>query len=144
MVSAKSMKGKKRERSSISSQGSSTKNVKKRKAEAKSTKDIDIERAAAKAEFEAKKAEVDEHMPQSYRDMFGQIGFFRWSKTLLPVLILDPFDVPPGEVRILWLEYFDRVSVFLCLQSHSFLYREALLLTLHLLVAGTCSGGSVT
>jgi len=64
----------------------------------------------AKKEFEKLKAETLSAIPETYKSMFGQIGFTKWKKEMIPVLILSPFDVSPGPVRDGWLQMFERVS----------------------------------
>lgn len=73
-------------------------------------KTLDEAREDAKKDFEEERDQVLQTIPSSYSKMFGQIGFGAWSKTsLLPVLILNPYHVPPGEVRNQWLHMFEKV-----------------------------------
>lgn len=68
-------------------------------------------KALAKKEFEAKRAEVLRSIPVDYRNRMGQICFTRWQKLgFLPILILNPYDVPPGAVREKWLAMYEKVS----------------------------------
>jgi len=61
----------------------------------------------AKVDFEEKKNAILSALPDEYKAMFGQIGF---EKSNYAVLILSPFDVPPGPVRDSWEEAFEKVS----------------------------------
>jgi hypothetical protein len=48
--------------------------------------------------------------------MFGQLGFAKWSKGVLPAMIVSPYDVPMGEgsAREKWLTMLDNVSACAC------------------------------
>jgi hypothetical protein len=106
-------KGKKRQRNSISST-SSAQNSKKAKLgsvlSAPESPDEQRETEIAQKKFEEERDAVLASIPESYRALFGQIGFYPWSKSLLPVLIVSPYDVPPSPVRKQWLEMFNKVS----------------------------------
>jgi hypothetical protein len=104
-------KGKKRQRNSISST-SSAQNSKKAKLGSATLESPDgqREREIAQKKFEDERDAVLASIPESYRALFGQIGFYPWSKSLLPVLIVSPYDVPPEPVRKQWLEMFNKVS----------------------------------
>jgi hypothetical protein len=67
----------------------------------------------AKLQFEADRKAVLESLPDSVKQLFGQIGFAKWGreKVYFPVLILSPFDVPPGDARALWLQKYKAVSI---------------------------------
>jgi hypothetical protein len=41
--------------------------------------------------------------------MFGQIGFVKWGKGDHPVLILNPYYIPPGPVRDQWISMYKKV-----------------------------------
>ena len=66
-------------------------------------------RADAKDEFELQKAEVYNTLSGSYKQMFGQIIFAKWKKMYLPALVLSPYSVPPGLVRTMWMDKFEKV-----------------------------------
>ena len=66
-------------------------------------------KAEAKAEFESYRASVLEEIPQKYKDSFNQIGFSKWGKHMMAILVLSPFDIPPRPVREQWLEMFSKV-----------------------------------
>ena len=55
------------------------------------------------------KARVLSMTPQHLKDMFGQVCFARFGKAWWLVLVLVPYDVPPGSVRNQWTEQFERV-----------------------------------
>lgn len=57
----------------------------------------------------SRKLTLDE-VPESVKERFGQIYFSKWSKQTLPVLVMNPYSVPPGKVREMWVEMFNRVS----------------------------------
>lgn len=63
--------------------------------------------------FEQERDEILGHLPDAYKSMFGRIGFAKWSTMTLPVLILNPFHVPPRPVREQWLGHFRNVRVFI-------------------------------
>lgn len=65
-----------------------------------------------KAAFEQERDEILRQLPDAYKNMFGRIGFAKWSNMTLPVLILNPYDVPPRPVRAQWLGHFQNVRVF--------------------------------
>lgn len=64
----------------------------------------------AKKEFEKSREEILKKIPKKYSNMFGSIGFTKWNKgTIIPVLILSPYEVPPGAVRQMWMDMFAKV-----------------------------------
>ncbi len=76
---------------------------------------LERKRNEVKKEFEAKKADILEQIPEVYKQRFRQIGFSMWSKSVIyPILILSPFDVPPGPVRQQWMKMFENVSILRC------------------------------
>jgi hypothetical protein len=81
--------------------------TKKKKLE----KALEEGRAEAKREFEEERARVMDTLSESYRNMIGQIVFAKWKKESLPALILSPFSVPPGPVRTLWMNKFEKVKL---------------------------------
>jgi hypothetical protein len=72
-------------------------------------KTLEEGRAEAKREFEAERARIMDALSVSYRNMIGEIVFAKWKKESLPALILSPFSVPPGPVRTLWMNKFEKV-----------------------------------
>ena len=72
-------------------------------------------KALAKKNFEAKRAEILDMIPDECKNIFGQICFARWQTRLIPVLILSPFDVPPGEARDGWYTKFEKVRIYVLL-----------------------------
>ena len=71
----------------------------------------DDKRLERKSQFEKERDEILAEVPGSVKERFGTIGFSKWSKELLPVLVLSPFRVPAGQVRDTWFEMFDKVSI---------------------------------
>jgi len=65
----------------------------------------------ARQEFENKKTEVLASLPAKAKDLFGQVGFAKFGKQTYGVLVLSPFDVPPGQVREGWYEVYDKVRM---------------------------------
>ena len=63
-----------------------------------------------KEEFEKKKQEVLDSLPQEVKSKFGQQFFSKWGKSSLPVLVLSPFNVPPGQVRDTWFDMYEKVG----------------------------------
>jgi hypothetical protein len=72
----------------------------------------DVKRQDAKEEFEAGRKRVMDRVPDEYKNIFGQVGFGKWENSILPVLIVNPYDVPmgPGSPREQWLGMFEWVS----------------------------------
>lgn len=65
----------------------------------------------AKFYFEQKKFKALSSISSALRDRFNTIGFAKWSKSgkHLPVLILNPYTIPPGPARYDWLQKFQLV-----------------------------------
>ena len=93
----------------MSSSAGKDANGKKRKRA--DTTDLEDKKKIAKRIFEQEKEEILNSIPENYRNKFGQIGFTKWGKCLLPILILNPYDVPPGEVRGKWLTMYEKVRL---------------------------------
>jgi hypothetical protein len=72
-------------------------------------KTLEDGRADAKKEFEEERMKVFDTLSESYKKMFGQIVFAKWRKESLPALILSPYNVPPGTVRNMWMDKFEKV-----------------------------------
>jgi hypothetical protein len=91
-----------------------TQRIKKSEEATKKRKEKLLEgaREDAKADFAAHKKEVLGRVPEDYKNMFGQAGFAKWGKAVLPALIVSPFDVPMGDgsPRDKWLIMLDNVS----------------------------------
>ncbi|GKY94045.1 hypothetical protein MPSEU_000371200 [Mayamaea pseudoterrestris] len=77
--------GKKR-RLSISSQDKLQRRLKKSRNE-------------VKAEFDSKKEAILSECPKQWKDMFGEIGFTRWSGKVYSCIVLNPYQIPPSDVR---------------------------------------------
>jgi chromosome segregation ATPase len=56
------------------------------------------------------KSTADLQIPTHIRSHFGEVGFFkqRLQSIYLPVLVLGPFDVPPGPIRDDWLSQYTK------------------------------------
>jgi hypothetical protein len=65
---------------------------------------------ARKALFEKERDEILSDIPYSVQDRFGQIFFTKWGTNFMPCLALNPFSVPPGPVRDMWYEMYEKVS----------------------------------
>ena len=48
-------------------------------------------------------------VPDETKARFGQIYFAKWGKQVMPVLVMNPYSIPPGTTRKLWLDMFDNV-----------------------------------
>lgn len=90
---------------------SNAKDASQSKKTKKLEKALEEGRAEAKREFEEERARVLDSLSESYRNMIGQIVFAKWKKESLPALILSPFSVPPGPVRTLWMNKFEKVRL---------------------------------
>jgi hypothetical protein len=65
---------------------------------------------ALREAFEEERDESLRQLTDTYKSMFGRIGFAKWSTMTLPVLILNPYHVPPYPVRQQWFQQLDNVS----------------------------------
>jgi len=59
--------------------------------------------------FEEGKDAILSEVPDEVKARFGTICFAKWAKQFLPVLVMNPYSVPPGGARKLWLDMFDNV-----------------------------------
>jgi hypothetical protein len=65
----------------------------------------------AKMKFEKEREKVLSEIPATVKAMFGQIGFSTSDETgeLVPLLVLNPYDVPPKPVRdVYWFDMFSK------------------------------------
>jgi hypothetical protein len=60
--------------------------------------------------FEEGRDAILSEVPDDAKARFGQIYFTTWGAQVLPVLVMNPYSVPPGTARKLWLDMFDNVS----------------------------------
>jgi hypothetical protein len=67
------------------------------------------EKEKAKKDFEEERDRILNSIPESYKSMFGQIGFVTWGKVPYPVLIVNPYNTPPGHIRNQWISMFKKV-----------------------------------
>jgi hypothetical protein len=85
--------------------------------------------AWAKREFEEERDRILNSIPESYKSMFGQIGFVKWrGKVDYPVLILNPYCVPTDPARNQWISMYKKVR--LSLYAYSSWHSIALPLTI--------------
>jgi len=80
-------------------------------------------RAQLKRAFEQERDEILASIPEEYKKMFGQIGFTKWSKALIPVVILNPYHLPggpDGAVRNQWLAMYEKLRAQNRLESMSY------------------------
>lgn len=47
-------------------------------------------------------------LPSEHKDQWGEVAFGEFSKTYWPILLLNPFDVPP-IIREKWFEKYKKV-----------------------------------
>jgi hypothetical protein len=87
-----------------------------------------LEKSIERQKFEAECVQILESLPKNYRELFGQIGFCPWGRKRCPALILSPFDIPPGSVRHLWLEMYNKVSPMPIFRVGDYGRRQGLLL----------------
>ena len=64
----------------------------------------------ARMQFENDRDELLASLPSSYSEKFKEIGFAKWAGSVIPVLVLSPYDVPPGKVRNDWMKGYENVS----------------------------------
>jgi hypothetical protein len=95
--------------------GSTNKGTKKKKrkvsgaSEGKKQKRLERAIREAEADFEQSRDDFLSKIPKYYKAMFGKIIFTKWKKGMTPVLIMHPFNVPPGEVRNMRLRMYEKV-----------------------------------
>lgn len=68
-----------------------------------------FEKEETKKIFETERNEILASLPMSYKGMFGQIGFAKFGKIVYGLLVLNPYDVPPGTARFEWLDTYQKV-----------------------------------
>lgn len=68
---------------------------------------VEAARKIVKEEFEAKKKEILDALPETNKSVFGRVGLGKrkGDEEWLPCLFLGPFDLGPNSpMRQLWLE----------------------------------------
>jgi hypothetical protein len=60
--------------------------------------------------FEEGRDAILAEVPVEAKARFGQIYFAKWVKQVVPVLVMNPYSVPPGASRNHWLDMFFNVS----------------------------------
>ncbi len=63
-----------------------------------------------KRKFEEARDLILADVPQEVKARFGKIFFTKWGKQTLPCLAMNPYSVPPGNVRDMWLDMYDKVG----------------------------------
>lgn len=63
----------------------------------------------AKRYFEANRDAVLATLPEHLKSLFNQNGFAMWRKKYLPVRVLSPYSLPPGDARDLWFKTYEKV-----------------------------------
>jgi len=68
---------------------------------------------AAKKAFEQEREKILKDLPQPIKDMFGSIGFAphedEESDEIVPVLVMNPYHVPPKPVRdVYWFDLYSK------------------------------------
>mmetsp|Transcript_20040 Transcript_20040/g.55306 ORF Transcript_20040/g.55306 Transcript_20040/m.55306 type:complete len:656 (+) Transcript_20040:54-2021(+) len=79
------------------------------KAAVKRKKLLENAKEEARREVEVDKEEILRLVPPDIQKMWGQVGFAKWNKSYLPALNLCPYDVPPGPVRQMWMDMFEKM-----------------------------------
>lgn len=64
-----------------------------------------------KRQFEEARDLILAEVPHEVKDRFGKIYFTKWGKQILPCLAMNPYSVPPGSVRDMWLDMYDKVRM---------------------------------
>jgi hypothetical protein len=67
---------------------------------------------ARKNIFDKDKINLLNSIPDDVKARFGQIYFTKWGTKVLPCLVLSPFSVPPGPVRLMFYKMYEKVSKF--------------------------------
>ena len=62
-----------------------------------------------KQQFEEDRDEILRNIPKDSRKQFKELGFGKWNRDWLPVMILGPYDVAPGPVRDQWMSMAEKV-----------------------------------
>ncbi len=62
-----------------------------------------------KRQFEEFRDLILADIPQKVKELFGTIVFTKVGKQTLPCLAMNPFSVPPGNAREMWLEMYHKV-----------------------------------
>jgi len=67
------------------------------------------DRRIAKAQviFERNRKDILQQIPEKSKREFRTLGFAKWGKDFLPVMVLGPYDVGPGGVRDQWMQMFE-------------------------------------
>jgi hypothetical protein len=65
----------------------------------------------AKKIFKDDCAEILKTLPKAMTNRFNRLGFASWGKvkTYNPVLVVNPFQIPPSEARSSWLKKYYKV-----------------------------------
>ena len=62
-----------------------------------------------KRHFEIDRDRIMASLPKEAKERFGEICFSKYKTYLGPVLIMNPYDVPPGPPRECWMQMYQKV-----------------------------------
>lgn len=62
-----------------------------------------------KSKFEKARDQILADIPHAVKACFGNIFFSQFGKQTLPCLAMNPYSVPPGGARNMWLEMYHKV-----------------------------------
>ena len=69
---------------------------------------------AGRREFEEAKKAILENLPEQNKGLFNHIGFAKWPRmSARPVMVVNPYDVPPASVREEWTKLYNSVRGWL-------------------------------
>ena len=91
-------------------------NIHNRSQKIKNNQDDDQEREERRKHFEEEKEKVLSSIPKKIRKQFREPAFGKWGKEYLPALILGPYDVAPGPVRMQYMNMMKKVRIMFILK----------------------------
>lgn len=68
---------------------------------------LEFAQGEARRSFDFERADICTQLPPSYKRAFGKVAFHKKQ----PVLVVSPFDVPPGPIRAEWMSRFLEVII---------------------------------
>jgi hypothetical protein len=69
-----------------------------------------VEDKMIKRLFEIERDRILASLPKDAKERFGEIWFAKYSTYMGPVLIMNPYHVPPGPARDCWVEMYQKVG----------------------------------
>ena len=72
--------------------------------------------------FEEGREAILAEVPYDTKVRFGKIFFAKWGKQVMPVLVMNPYSIPPGTHRNLWLDMFGNVGTLVQCQPNPFVF----------------------